>query len=159
MSAPPIASSSVIGEKRAKRLIINRRSILLALCFLAGFISACSKEVPKTQTRLKGNRLYLIGESEPFSGYVAGKSRDGYRSDLCTYKKRYKEGLQHGKTHYWYPNGKLESVEPYENGKINGIVVRYYPTGRLKARMHLVNGERGGPIGEVYYSPDGKKLR
>ena len=138
----------------------KNRQIRLIICFiLTFFVVACSREVPHIKTQKRGKLLYVIGESDPFSGYVVGKSKDGYRSVLCSYKKKYKDGLQNGKTQYWYPNGNLESIEPYENGKINGVVVRYYPNGRLKAHIHLVNGERGGTKGEAYYSPDGKKIR
>lgn len=126
---------------------------------LIGMMAGCSPEVPKIETHIKNGLLYRKGEDKPFSGYVVGKSREAYRNQLCTYKKEYKKGVQHGKTQFWYPDGTLESTEPYENGRINGMVVRYYPNGRLKARMHLVNGKRGGNSGEVFYSPDGKLLR
>lgn len=126
---------------------------------LIGIVTGCSPEVPKSETYLKSGLLYRKGDAEPFNGYVIGKSREAYRSQLCTYKKKYVNGVQHGRTQFWYPDGTLESTEPYENGLINGMVVRYYPNGRLKARMHLVKGERGGDRGEMYYSPDGKPMR
>ncbi|MGD9212096.1 MAG: hypothetical protein PVI90_15045 [Desulfobacteraceae bacterium] len=143
---------------KSKNKNFGKTNLFLGLFFILTLIG-CSQEVPKSQTQIKNGRLYRIGESTPFTGYVVGKSREGYRSDLCTYKKKYVDGILKGKSKFWYPDGTLESVEPYENGKLNGIVVRYYPNGRVKAHMHLVNGERGGDKGEAFYSPEGKRIR
>jgi antitoxin component YwqK of YwqJK toxin-antitoxin module len=144
-------------------MIFDAASILLKSLIIWFMLSAalagCSQEIPTSQTVLESGRLYREKDMKPFTGYVVGKTRGGYRDGVCSYKKRYKEGIQNGVTKYWYPDGTLESVEPYKDGRIDGIVVRYYPNGRLKARMHLVNGERGGEKGEAYYSPDGKLIR
>ena len=129
--------------------------LLLVLTVVALF--GCSKEVPKGQTYRRGGVLYEVGKTEPFTGYVVGKGREGYRSKALTYRKQYKNGLLNGKTQFWYENGKLESVEPYRNGKINGLVARYYENGQIKTYIHLVDGERGGYKGEMFWSGDGRK--
>lgn len=138
---------------------INYTKIIILVLVLLGTMVGCGSEVSKDETYSKGDLLYRKGDPKPFSGYVVGKSREAYRNQLCTYKKKYKNGVQHGRTRFWYPDGTLESTEPYENGRINGVVVRYYPNGKLKARMHLVDGERGGDKGELFYSPDGTPIR
>lgn len=144
-------------------MIFNAGSILLKTLIIGFILSAalvgCSQEIPTSQTILKNGRVYRKEDMKPFTGYIVGESSGGYREVVCSYKKKYKEGIQNGVTKYWYPDGTLESVEPYRNGRIDGIVIRYYPSGRLKARMHLVNGERGGEKGEAYYGPDGKLIR
>ena len=144
-------------------MIFDTGSILLKSLIIWFILSAvlvgCSQEIPTSQTILKNGRVYREEDMKPFTGYVVGKTHSGYRDEVCSYKKKYKEGIQNGITKYWYPDGTLESVEPYKDGRIDGIVVRYYPSGRLKARIHLVKGERGGEKGEAYYAPDGKLIR
>jgi antitoxin component YwqK of YwqJK toxin-antitoxin module len=132
---------------------------LIIWLMLSVALVACSQEIPTSQTIFKNGRIYHAEDMKPFTGYVVGETRGGYRNEVCSYKKKYKEGIQNGVTKYWYPDGTLESVEPYKDGRIDGIVIRYYPSGRLKARFHLVNGERGGEKGEAYYGPDGELIR
>ncbi|MCP3954796.1 MAG: hypothetical protein GY697_21630 [Desulfobacterales bacterium] len=73
------------------------------------------------------------------------------------HKKKYKKGIRHGDTKFWYRNGKLESVEPYSDGKINGILTRYHENGKIKARIHIVNDRRGGSKGEQFWDKNDKK--
>ena len=124
-------------------------SWLLFFCLAAG----CNG-VSQAETITKKGRLYKIGEEKPFTGTVIGVAREGYRKEKMKYEKRYKNGIRHGDTKYWYSNGKLESVEPYANGKINGMFTQYYESGHIKARIHLVDGLRGGSKGEAFWRED-----
>ena len=125
---------------------------LTAVLFLF-FATGCNG-ISSTETITKKGRLYKIGEDKPFTGTVVGYAREGYRREQMKYAKEYKNGIRHGHTKYWYPNGKLESVEPYSNGKINGMFTQYYESGHIKARIHLVDGQRGGPKGEAFWAED-----
>jgi antitoxin component YwqK of YwqJK toxin-antitoxin module len=145
----------------ALKIRINKRTYMLLLTFLAGLVaftvSGCTREVPKEQTYLRNGVLYEVGKNKPFSGYVVGKGREGYRAKRLRYRKKYKDGLRNGDTRFWYAHGQLESVEPYHNGKINGMVARYYENGQIKTYIHLVNGERGGYKGEMFWQKNGRK--
>lgn len=110
--------------------------------------------VPQEETFTKHGRVYRLGEKKPFTGTVTGYGREGYRRQKMKYAKRYRNGIRHGDTRYWYPNGKLESIEPYSNGKANGVMTQYYDTGHIKARIHLVANLRGGPKGEQFWGKD-----
>jgi antitoxin component YwqK of YwqJK toxin-antitoxin module len=123
------------------------------VCTLPG----CTREVPRNKTYTRNGLLYEVGKAEPFSGYIVGKEREDYRQKRLKFKKKYKNGLQHGDTRYWYDNGQLESVEPYRNGKINGMLARYYENGQIKTYIHLVDGQRGGYKGEMFWSAGGRK--
>ena len=142
----------------AGRMATQTFSVLF-LMLLAAAVTGCTREVPKTKTYTRGGLLYVMGEKEPFSGFVVGKAREGYRKKRLKYKKQYKDGLQDGETRFWYDNGKLESVEPYRNGKINGMVARYYENGQIKTYIHMVDGMRGGYKGEMFWSKDGQKIK
>ena len=124
----------------------------LVLILTGGLLIGCmADEIPVQKTYRKKGLVYRKGEAQPFSGIVYGTSREGYRDELCFYKKRYVDGQLNGLTKFWYDNGKLESQEPYKNGKINGLVYRYRKDGRRRCVMHLVDGRRGGSAGEYFF--------
>jgi antitoxin component YwqK of YwqJK toxin-antitoxin module len=109
---------------------------------------------------MRDGLLYETGTRQQFSGTVLGKSRrEDYRTFPVTFKKEYKNGRLHGKSYFWYENGKVESVEPYQNGLINGAVTRYYENGQRKARIHFTEGMRGGNMGENFWDVNGKKIK
>ncbi len=130
--------------------------ILLSPLIIAG----CSTEINESEAYLRNDLLYRKGADKPFSGVVVGKSiREGYRRMPVTFKKEYKKGQLHGRSFYYYDNGKIESIEPYENGVLNGVVTRYYKNGQIKARLHFVDGFRGGSKGEMFWDEEGNKIR
>lgn len=102
--------------------------------------------------------LYRKGQLEPFTGYVVGKNREGYRSTTCRFKKLYKNGLLNGRSEFYYENGKLESIEPYKDGELHGMVTRYYDNGKIRSRIHFVNGMRGGDKGEMFWDRKGNRV-
>lgn len=128
-------------------------------CFLALFILSCTSEIPIQEVRVKRGIVYQKGAEKPFTGYVIGKSSEGYRDQKCRYKKQFKDGVLNGRSEFFYPNGKLESVEPYNDGELNGIVTRYYDNGKIRARIHFVGGLRGGDKGEMFWGKDGKRIK
>jgi len=131
----------------------------LVIAFLCLLLIGCSREIPKSKTYVKAGLLYEVGENKPFTGFVVGKGREGYRRKALKYKKQYKGGLLNGETRFWYDNGQVESIEPYTNGKIHGMVSRYYENGQTKSYIHMVDGMRGGHKGEQFWSEDGKRIK
>ena len=131
----------------------------IMLLAVAIALSACTTKVGQSQIIIRDHIAYLKGSDEPFTGIVTGKGKEGYRSSVCTYEKHYKEGLLDGRSEYWYPNGKLESMVPYKMGEIHGMVTRYYENGKIKARMHFVDGLRGGSKGEVFWDQEGNRIK
>lgn len=136
---------------------ISRPGVFLG-CFLVFFILSCTSEIPIQEVRVKRGVVYQKGSEEPFTGFVIGKSSEGYRDQKCQFKKQYKEGVLDGRSEFFYPNGKLESIEPYKDGELNGIVTRYYENGKIRARIHFVEGLRGGDKGEMFWDKNGKKI-
>ena len=119
-------------------------------------IISCSRKMPSQDIQIRKGIVYIKGHEEPYTGYVIGKSDEGYRNKICSFKKQYKKGLLHGRSLFYYENGKLESIEPYKEGKLHGVVTRYYETGQKKARIHFVYGKRGGMRGEIFWDENGK---
>ena len=119
----------------------------------------CQFQIPESQTVVRHGMVYEKGDDDPFTGVVVGRARDGYRAQVLSYSKQYKDGLLDGTSKYWYPNGKLESVEPYTKGKINGWVIRYYDNGQMKARIPMKDGMRSGVAGELFWDRNGKLIK
>lgn len=122
-------------------------------------IFACGAEVHKSGTIIRKGIVYQKGEEKPFTGFVVGKGREGYRRQIYRYKKQYKDGSLNGICKFWYPNGQLESVESYKNGQLNGNVIRYYRNGQMKARIPMQNGMRSGGAGELFWDKRGKLIK
>ena len=136
----------------------GNRAFLGALCLLlAVILVGCGKEIRQDRTVVKKGLVYEMGSQKPFSGYVVGNGREGYRREAMRYEKRYRMGKLDGLTRYWYDNGQLESVEPYKDGVIDGVIKRYYENGQVKAKVHFVNGKRGGMRGEKFWDEDGRR--
>lgn len=137
---------------------VSRPGVFLCW-FLLFIIFSCTSEIPIQEVRVKRGIIYQKGNEEPFTGFIVGNSREGYRDQKCRYKKQYKDGILDGRSEFFYPNGKLESTEPYKNGELHGIVTRYHDNGKIRARIHFVDGLRGGDKGEMFWDKDGKKIR
>lgn len=121
-------------------------------------LTGCDTEVSERDTILRGGILFLRGDDRPFTGYVVGKSREGYRTQTCAFKKEYKKGVLDGVTSFWYPNGKLESTVPYKDGKVHGYLTRYWDNGKPRLRIHFKDGMRGGARGEMFWDRNGHKV-
>ena len=130
--------------------MLLKTSNFLFISLISFLIIGCNDISPK-ETRTQRGLLFKIGEPKPYTGTVSGYAREGYRTRKMRFERRYKKGLRHGDTKYWYPNGKLESIEPYTHGKVNGVITRFYENGRIKARIHIVNDRRGGAKGEQFW--------
>lgn len=129
------------------------------LVFLILMSFACQSQLPESETAVRRGITYQMGAEKPFTGIVVGRAREGYRTQIFRYQKQYKDGLLNGECKFWYPNGKLESLEPYKNGQINGTVVRYYDNGQMKASIPMKNGMRGGSAGEFFWDRTGKLIK
>ena len=121
-------------------------------------LMGCTSKISAQDSRVMRGLLYRKGQSEPYTGYVVGKSREGYRSETCRFKKLYKNGLLNGRSEFYYENGKLESIEPYKDGELHGMVTRYYDNGKIRSRIHFVNGMRGGDKGEMFWDRKGNRV-
>ena len=117
------------------------------------------QDISSQETVVKNGLLHKMGDKKPFTGTISGYAREGYRPCKMKFIKKYKNGIRQGDTKFWYPNGKLESIEPYADGKVNGIITRYHENGRIKARIHIVNNQRGGSEGEQFWDGSKKKFK
>ncbi len=52
----------------------------------------------------------------------------------------YREGIKHGLTRCWHPNGKIYWSSDFKHGVTHGPLLVYYPDGSLKRREYFKNG-------------------
>lgn len=138
-------------RKQFKRLIW-----ILSVLMLPA-LTACDREIPEQKTIVRGEILYMIGDDDPFTGFVTGRSQERDHIHFYAFKKEYKQGIQAGVTLFWYPDGKLESKATYKDGNIDGFLTSYWPNGKPKSRIHFVDGLRGGSKGEMFWDKSGEK--
>jgi len=132
---------------------------LLVFLFFS-MLTSCTDMMEESESVQRNGLVYAKGSEKPFTGVLTGTSRnEGYRNHPCRFEKEYKEGKLHGRSTYYYLNGKTESIEPYQNGILHGVATRYYESGQIKARIHFEDGFRGGPKGEMFWNADGSKAR
>ncbi|MBT3569154.1 MAG: toxin-antitoxin system YwqK family antitoxin, partial [Opitutae bacterium] len=88
--------------------------------------------------------MYVVGESEPFTGMGVWYNKDGSKSRETVYENGKRNGTD---TRYTSDGRRLET--PYVNGKKHGMQTWYYETGNKKEETPYVDGIRHGT--EVEY--------
>jgi len=164
-----------------KRLLLSWVSLaLLSMSILdssgEGETEFGGREVTKQETEIRGDKkLYVIGESKPFTGTVLTKVegpakfqiRNGVEhgvqiiyflgSNDREIEYYAENGKKHGRCRSWHSNLTLESEAIYVKGKRNGIVRHWTESGQLKLVVCLSFGKREG-ISTWYYE-NGKIMR
>lgn len=124
--------------------------LLLAAFGFVFFLSACSRQPePPTQTLPEAllseltridDRLHLEGEAGPFTGIMVEQYPEGApksRSELV-------EGVLHGVSEGWHPNGVLQVREQFKAGVSNGTRYRWFDDGVPHTRAEIVEGQLHG---------------
>ncbi len=104
----------------------------------------------------------------------AGKYQKFAADGKLIEEANYRQDKLEGERRYFYPNGKVESIENYKNGLLHGkyrkfledgaprieqdyvdgvmqgLSIRYYPNGNVEERVTMVNNEESGLFQEFY---------
>ena len=124
--------------------------------------------------------MYVLGESEPFTGMGVWYNKDGSKSRESVFEngklhgtemrytkdgsKRFKIPYENGKKHgmqviygteFEYRNDGSRLEIPYENSKKHGTAISYYPNGTKRYEKPWVNGKQHGTA--ITYYEDGSK--
>lgn len=84
--------------------------------------------------------LHVIGEPEPFDGYMIERYADGVMKS----RSRIVGGTLHGWVEGWYTNGVKQIEEPFVEGVAHGTRKRWHPNGTLAASTEIQHGELHG---------------
>lgn len=71
--------------------------------------------------------LVLTYRGEPFTGEVVEHGRDG----AVTSSINYVDGIEHGSSRFWYPDGTLQSEATARRGVAVGVARDWYSNGKL----------------------------
>ncbi|MFC1746696.1 toxin-antitoxin system YwqK family antitoxin [Candidatus Riflebacteria bacterium] len=71
------------------------------------------RQFPRSKAIVKSERIFIMGESDPFTGILYGAYKDGKRK----YEYNYFRGLLHGEQVAWHKNGRLKFKQNWEYGK------------------------------------------
>lgn len=99
-------------------------------------LSACSKEIKLDQLQTRGNLVYEVNATSPFTGTV----KEQYDNGQVKLKSTYKKGEKNGTHVEYYKNGELKFNANYKSGKLEGKYEEYLPNQILKKSGELVNG-------------------
>ncbi|WP_159577912.1 toxin-antitoxin system YwqK family antitoxin [Alteromonas sp. KUL106] len=115
--------------------------------------------VPKsniTTSKRTGLKFY---EQTLFTGHIVEyyppQSVDG--SLQLKSKSRYENGIKHGESKQWYPNGMLGFIAYYEKGKLHGPHISVWANGNLRAIAMYEKGKIQGLARQWYVS--GEKFK
>jgi general secretion pathway protein G len=110
--------------------------IKLITLIVVVLISACSKEIELKQLQTRGNLVYEVNATSPFTGTV----KEQYDNGQVKLKSTYKKGEKNGTHVEYYENGELKFNAKYESGQLEGKYEEYYPNQILKKSGELVKG-------------------
>ena len=107
--------------------------------------------------RINDDDLYLADdgsyeyEDKPFTGVAVEYSRDG----SIIGETEYLDGLQSGKSRYWYPSGELKGEKEFLRNGHHGWSREWYQNGQLKEETLFEHSIR---LRERCFDPEGKVL-
>ena len=115
--------------------------------------------------------MYVIGESEPFTGMGVWYNKDGSKSKESVYENgklhgtemrytkdrsrletSYDNSKKHGTEVSYYPNGTKRYNKPWVNGKQHGTAITYYENGSKSSETPYVDGRSHGMAIHYYYN-------
>jgi hypothetical protein len=132
----------------------RRRWLLIALFALAAVAALFSMRrlaqveadgpalasAPRFRLETRGGRLFRIGESMAFSGWVT----DHYTNGAVRLRTGVAEGRLHGVSEGWHENGALELREHFEKGVPHGTRATWHANGQKRSEGQLVMGRQQG---------------
>ena len=124
---------------------------LLLSVFITGLI-ACSDgpEVNNADLIIRNGAKYLKTSTEPFTG--VGIVEHGFEGNRM--KITYKNGLQHGSSYIYFPDGTIQFESVFDKG-VKTFSTAWYPSGVRRSRTKYTG--RNSSLEEVWY-PNGKRL-
>lgn len=147
------------------------RSYIVLMCLALTIQGYAQEEINTKLLAYKNGIFYKVGSITPFTGkaisygdgnkivseinYVEGKregiSKKYYADGVLEEEGIYKQKKKEGTFKYYYPTGKLKSVEDFVNGDREGIVKNYYSSGCLEGEWQYKKDQKDGPA-ILYYA-------
>jgi antitoxin component YwqK of YwqJK toxin-antitoxin module len=136
------------------------------------------READLSDLILREERMYLAGESGPFTGIMVerygpgevrsrsalaggvlhGLSEGWHTNGVLQVREYFRDGVSHGLRTKWGPDGQKLSEATIEQGRITGTFRRWHSNGALAEEIEMVDNEPRG-LSRAYYSSGGLKLQ
>lgn len=111
--------------------------ILLALLVV---VSCGEQQVDFEQLEKRGDKYYLAGEEDPFSGEAIVDYQTGEKARVTAFK----DGLRHGPDISYHLGGQKKSEVTWEEGKRQGVETAWYESGAKKTEVTFVDDRMDG---------------
>ena len=95
------------------------------------------REASLSELVRRDDRMYLGGETEPFSGVMIGR----YPSGALMSKSELVRGILHGVSEGWHTNGVLQVREHFQEGVSHGVRTKWFADGRKISEATIENGQ------------------
>ena len=92
----------------------------------------------------------LLEEAHYTNDSLDGERKYFYPNGKVESVERYAKGVYHGKYQKYYDTGALQLEQEFVNGALEGLSIAYYPNGAVKEKVTLRNNEENGPFTEYY---------
>lgn len=101
-----------------------------------------------------GSVYYKKGESQPYSGVLYGKYKNGKYLSI----QEYKNGVGNGKWINYYESGNIKEIGHYNDNRVEGPISQYHPNGVLKAKGTYAHWRK--KVGTwTYYNENGNLIK
>lgn len=92
----------------------------------------------------------LLEEAHYHLNLLEGERRYFYPDGKVESIETYKNGQIHGKYRKFYEDGTLNIEQDYVDGAMQGLSIRYYPNGKIQEKVTMKENEENGPFQEFY---------
>lgn len=97
-------------------------------------------EVARSFLVLVDGRLRLKGQTNAFTGVMVERFGNG----SCKSRSSVSNGLVHGLSEGWHPNGQRQVAEHFTNGVAHGLRTKWYEDGQLLSQTTIAGGKLNG---------------
>lgn len=92
----------------------------------------------------------LLEEAQFLADSLHGERKYFYPSGKVESIERYQKGRIHGKFQAFYESGQLKIEQDFVHGALTGLSLRYYPNGKMQEKVNLIDNVENGPFSEYY---------
>jgi len=92
----------------------------------------------------------LLEEAQYANDTLDGERKYFFPTGKVESIEHYRHGQYHGKYQKFYENGQLYVEQEFVDGSMQGFSLAYYPTGVLKEKVTIRDNEENGPFWEYW---------
>ncbi len=115
---------------------------------------SCSDQTLNADNAIDINgTIYKKGSLELFTGKVVTKHKNGQ----IIRESNYRNGKEHGRSMFYFPNGSKEFIANYQNGIEHGVTTFWRKNGYKEIELTYNNGMLNGP--KTWFFSNGEKMK